>query len=276
MFMPLDVDALAAHVPDGSLLSWPVDYAGSPVALAHALIRKGARDLRLQTVPTSGYAADILIGAGCVAEVETSGISLNEFGPAQRFGKAVKSGAVRVKDATCPAVHAELQASQKGVPFVPLRGMIGSDLLATRPDWKVIDNPFDAGDDPIVLLPAIKADFACFHAALADRNGNVWVGRRGELKTQAHAAATSLVTVEGFYDGDLLEHDTYAAGTVPALYIEAVALAERGAWPCGFWYRDEPVDGDHLRTYARVSRTDEGFQDYIQKTVYGGRLAAAE
>jgi len=270
-----DVDTLAAKVPDGSLLSWPVDYAGSPVALAHALVRKGARNLRLQTIPASGYAADLLIGAGCVAEIETSGVSLNEFGPANRFAKAVKSGTIRIKDATCPAVHAELQAAQKGVPFVPMRGIIGSDILKNRDDWKQVDNPF-GDNDPIVLVPAVRADFACFHAALADANGNVWVGRRGELKTQAHAAAASLVTVEALYDGDLLEHDTYAAGTIPALYLEAVALAPQGAWPCGFWYEDQPVDEAQMQLYAKASRTDEGFQSYLNEYVYGRRRAAAE
>lgn len=269
-----NADALAAQVPDGALLSWPNDQAGSPVALAHALVRRGAKNLRLQTVPTGGYAADILIGAGCVAEVETSGISLNEFGPANRFVQAVKSGSIAVKDATCPAIYAELQAAQKGVPFVPLRGIVGSDLLAHRTDWMQIDNPF-AENDPVVLLPAIRADFACFHAALADANGNVWVGRRAELKTLAHAAAGALVTVEGIYEGDLLADDRFAAGTVPALYIEGIALAQKGVWPCSHWYQDQPVDQAQMQSYAKASRTDEGFQQYLDAHVFGHPARAA-
>ena len=47
-----------------------------------------------------------------------------------------------MKDATCPALHAAFQAAEKGVPFMPLRGLIGTDVLKNRPDWKVIDNPF--------------------------------------------------------------------------------------------------------------------------------------
>ena len=66
---------------------------------------------------------------------------------------AVKSGAIQIKDSTCPAVYAALQAGEKGQPFAPLRGLIGSDVLASRPDYKVIENPFEPGDD-IVLLPA--------------------------------------------------------------------------------------------------------------------------
>ena len=51
-----------------------------------------------------------------------------------------------MKDATCPALHAALQASEKGVPFMPLRGLIGSDILKYRDDWKVIDSPFGDND----------------------------------------------------------------------------------------------------------------------------------
>src|SRR2546430_1088689 len=91
------------------------------------------------------------------------------------------------------------EAVEKGVPFMPLRGLIGSDLLAYRDDWKVIDNPF-GNNDPIVLLPAIKPDVALFHAALADREGNVWIGRDRELAMMAHAAARTVVTVEKIQD----------------------------------------------------------------------------
>src|SRR4029077_12705863 len=110
--------------------------------------------LTLVALPTSSLQADLLIGAGCVETIETSAVSLGEIGPAPGFTAAVMSGALRLKDATCPALHAGFQAAEKGVPFMPLRGLIGSDLLNNRPDWKVVDNPF--GDsDPIVLLPAI-------------------------------------------------------------------------------------------------------------------------
>ena len=73
-----------------------------------------------------------------------------------------------------------------------------------RDDWKVIDNPFADGDDPIVLLPAIRPDFALFHAPLADRHGNVYIGRQRDLLTMAHAAQHTLVTVEALTDDDLM------------------------------------------------------------------------
>src|SRR5205085_3493655 len=132
---------------------------------------------------------------------------LAEFGAAPRFSAAILSGTIRMKDSTCPALHAQFQAAEKGVPFMPLRGLLGSDVLAHRPDWRVIDNPF-AQDDPIVLLPAIKPDVALFHAPMADRAGNVWIGRQRDLDTLAHASAKTIVTVEEIFDGDLLADPT--------------------------------------------------------------------
>ena len=88
----LSLDALAAAIPDGALLALPPDNSLPPNALARALARRGARGLRLLGVPVSGYATDLLIGAGCVAAVESSAVSLGEAGPAPRFRAALRAG----------------------------------------------------------------------------------------------------------------------------------------------------------------------------------------
>ena len=171
------LDEALASVADGCVLIVPREVSGVPMAATRALIRRGIKRLHLVALPTSSLQADLLIGAGCVETLETSAVSLGEFGPAPRFIAAVLGGTIRLKDATCPALHAAFQAAEKGVPFMPLRGLLGTDVLKQRPDWKVIDNPFGNGD-PIVLLPAIRPDVALMHAPMADRHGNVWVGRK--------------------------------------------------------------------------------------------------
>src|SRR6187431_1566234 len=149
MFQPAkSIDDVIAPIADGCMLVVPREVSGVPMSATRALIRRGVKRLRLVALPTSSLQADLLIGAGCVESIETSAVSLGEFGPAPRFTAAVLAGALAVKDATCPALHAAFQAAEKGVPFMPLRGLIGSDLLPHRPDWKVVDNPFD-GDDPV-------------------------------------------------------------------------------------------------------------------------------
>ena len=132
-------DEIASRIPDGALIGIPKEDGGVAMEITRALIRRGATKLRLLTVPVSSMQADILIGAGCVSEIETSGVSMGEFGYAPCFRRAVEDGSIVIRDATCPALYAELQASEKGSPFQPLRGIIGSDVLANRFDWKVID-----------------------------------------------------------------------------------------------------------------------------------------
>ncbi len=271
----LTVDALAAMVPDGALVALPPDNSLPSVALARALVRRGARGLRLLGVPVSGFATDLLIGAGCVEEVQTSAVSLGEAGFAPRFTAALKAGRIRIRDATCPAIHTMLQATEKGVPFMPLRGLIGSDILANRPDWKVIPNPFGDGEDPIVLLPALQPDIAAIHGVMADEEGNVWVGRRRECATLAHASKAVLATVERMVSGNMLEDERLAPGCISATYVEAVAVAERGAWPVAL-LDEYGSDADHVAEYARLAKTEAGFAEYLDRYVFSPRAQAAE
>ena len=98
-------------------------------------------------------------------------MSLGEAGLAPRFTEAVEKGEIEVRDATCPAVHTALQASEKGVPFMPLRGVLGSDLLKLRPDWKVSQNPFNGNADPIFVRPRDFARRRAVPRALGGRGG---------------------------------------------------------------------------------------------------------
>ena len=218
MLITVSVEDLVATIAPGDLVAIPPDYSGVAMAATRALVARGLRGLRLIAVPTSGLQADVMIGAGLVAE--------------------------------------------KGVPFMPLRGLLGTDILAQREDWRVGCNPFATGDDPIVLLPAIRPDVALFHAPKADREGNVWIGRRRELATMAHAARRALVTVEHIVDGSLMDDEASAAGSLPALYVGGIAIAPRGAWPLGC---QDLYDADEaaLARYATAARTETGFAAWL-------------
>src|SRR6266850_1605750 len=218
-----DLDALVARIPDGARLALAADYySGCAMAAVRRLIARGARDLHLIGIPTLGFQADMLNGAGCAATVECAAVTIGEYGPAPRFVAAVKAGTIRVIDGTCPAIHAGLQAAEKGIPFMPLRGIIGSDLVAHRDDWKIADNAFGA-DDPILLVKEI-------------------------------------------HEGDLLADDRWAAGTIPALYITAVAEAKNGAWPVGLRGR-YPADAAHLQRYVEMAQTEAGFRRYLEQLI---------
>jgi len=260
-------EELAREIPDGSLVGMPPDYSLPAMEAVRCLIRRKAKDLRLLGVPVLGLCADLLIGAGCVAEVETSAVSLGEAGLAPRFTEAVEKSLIRVKDATCPAIHTALQASEKGVPFMPLRGVLGSSLIEGRSDWKVEQNVFSKSEDPILLVKAIQPDFALFHARWIDDAGNAWIGRRRELATIAHAAKQTVITYEEKKPGDMLEDEILAPGVLSSVYVSAAAPAMRGAWPLGAPGMYD-IDDAHLALYAKAARTREGFQRYLDDFVF--------
>ena len=138
-----------------------------------------------------------------------------------------------------------------------------------------MDNPFGEGGDRILLLPAIRPDFALFHAPYADRDGNIFIGRRRDLATTAQASLKgAMVTVEEVRDDvNLLDNEETAAGTLPALYVEGCAIAKQGAWPCGLWDL-YPTDEPHYRRYGELARTDDGFARYLDEFVLRRRKAA--
>lgn len=255
----VSLEAMAGAVKPGQSLAIPV--AGVSMAATAALIEAGARDLRLICVPISSMQADLLIGAGVVSEVETSAVSLGEAGGAPRFNAAVRTGSFSLRDSTCPAILAGLLAAQKGVPFMPIAGIVGSDLLKVRPDWRVIDSPVGE-PGKVVVVPAIIPEVALFHAPEADRAGNIRIGRYRELAAMAYAAKRTFVTVERIVERDFMENEDSAAGVLPSLYVDTVAIAPRGAWPLPLW--DEyPGDDAEVARYAAMARSEEGFRAYL-------------
>jgi len=261
--MFVSVSELTSDIPNGAMLAVPKDSSGVAMSATRELVRRGVSDLHLVCVPTSGIQADVLIGSTAVRKLQTSAITLREFGGAPRFAAALRKGMLDMRDATCPAVYAALQAAEKGIPFIPLRGLIGSDLMKHRSDWKVIDNPFSE-NDPIAVLPAIRPDVSLFHAPLADRFGNVFIGRERDLLTMAHASRETLVTVEAMTDDNLLDDDSRAGAVLPAIYVSRIAVAKRGAWPLGLgdYYADDETE---LARYATLARTDDGFAQFIEE-----------
>ena len=180
--------------------------------------------------------------------------------------QSIENGKILIKDSTCPALHAQLQATEKSVPFMPLRGVIGSDIQKHRKDWHVIANPMKSSgvkDEPVLLLPAIQLDVLVFHAACSDRNGNIQIGRRRELATLAHASKKVFVTVEKVLDIDFFEDELSAATCLPALYVDGISIVKNGAWPCALpgVYGS---DNEEIKKYSLAAKTKEGFREYMK------------
>jgi glutaconate CoA-transferase subunit A len=88
----------------------------------------------------------------------------------------------------------------------------------------------------------------------------------------AHAATKTIVTVERIVEGNLLDDPTLAAGTLPGFYVDAVAVAPRGAWPLPL-PNHYAADIAHLAEYARLAASAEGFNKYLDTFVHDRRAA---
>ena len=77
----------------------------------------------------------------------------------------------------------------------------------------------------------------------------------------AHAANTVLVTVERRVPGSFFDDEAMAAGTIPAAYIDALAVVPGGCWPMDAEGR---TDLDAVRRYQQAARSDDGFADYLR------------
>jgi len=264
-FTQITVKDIAKEVKDNCLLGIPADYSGVPMSVTIEIIKNNTKGLRLYCLPLTTIQGDMLIGAGCVSEIETAAVTLGEYGQAPRFQDAIENSKIKIKDSTCPALHAQLQATEKSVPFMPLRGILGSDLYKNRNDWSVINNPMSSktNDEKIVILPAVQLDILIFHASKADINGNVQIGRRRELATLAHASKKVYVTVEEIVDEDFFDCELKAAATLPSLYVDGISLARNGAWPCGLTDCYE-IDGNEMSKYAKSAKNQETFDEYMR------------
>lgn len=147
-----------------------------------------------------------------------------------------------------------------GAPFVPVRGLYGSDLMGDG--FKVIADPFVAGEQ-IVVAPALRPDLFITHGAIADREGNVITvdeGRNDLLAAQA--SRRTLVSVEEVCEEPLSPASKPGWIFIPGVYVTAVVHAPGGSLPAGF-SGIYPADEPGLRDYAEAGRSDEGFKEWL-------------
>jgi glutaconate CoA-transferase subunit A len=90
----------AGLVRDGDQVAYVGYMKMEPVALFHELLRQGRRGLHLLLAPSSGFVADLMIGAGALAEVEFSSLSFMEYGFAPNFRRRAEAGTLGYREHT--------------------------------------------------------------------------------------------------------------------------------------------------------------------------------
>jgi glutaconate CoA-transferase, subunit A len=253
----VELDEAAAFVPDGATLG-----VGRlpPMALVRALIRRGARDLDLVSAPTGGLAEDLLVAAGAVRSIHTSGIDLAEHGLAPNFSRAAEAGSIRVIDSSCPVLLLALQAGASGLTFTPVPGVFGSDLLGERADWKVIEDPYGDGAE-VVLVPAVAPGYAIVHALRADPDGNLVTTIEFDDRLLVQASRKVVATVEAI-SPDATASLAADEQVLPAAFLDLVALAPGGSQPIGCYGRFED-DREALREYVEAARDPATMQVWL-------------
>lgn len=237
----------------------------APAAAVHELIRQGRRNLEL--VKTAGaYDVDLLCGVGCARAVSAGFVGYETvFGLAPMYRRAVESGAVEAREHACYTIIAGLRASSQGVPFMPLNGLQGSDLVALR-GFATVRDPYS--DRDVVVVPAIVPDVALIHVQEADQEGNarIW-GSVFEDALMARAARRVILTAERIVERDVLV-EAPERTSIPGFLVDAVVAAPGGAWPtsCAGLYE---YDAEAVSALLAASDEPEALRQFVDERILG-------
>ncbi len=247
--------------------------ARNAVAFSHELIRQGKRDLTLSGV-VLGMDSDLLVGAGLVRRLIYGGGSLDRFGPIQCVNRAYEQGAVVAEYYSSLAVCFRYLAGALGVPFMPIKSLLGSDLLErlereTAPDnVREMDCPFTG--EHIVLLRALVPDVAVVQVQMADEEGNARIlGPRWDNDEAVSAARQVVVLAEELVSTDVIRQQPELTA-IPGFRVSAVVHVPYGAHPTSM-FRCYDHDEEHLRLYVARARSEAGVKEYLQEYVLGVR-----
>jgi len=260
-------EAIRRYVPDGSLIAMGgFGHIRIPMALIYELVRQQTRDLTL-IGKTAVHDIDILIGGGCVSRVDVAyafGHELRGLSPCGR--RAVESGQVKVTGEISNAgFQWRFLAAAMGVPFMPVRSMLGTDTIK-HSSARVIEDPWSG--KPIGLVPACYPDVALFHVHRCDQYGNAQIdGIMVEDFELARAARRLIITTEEIIDHEEIQRQPWRT-VIPFYLVDAVVEVPFGAHPTEMpvtYYFDE----QHIAHWLEVSKTPEGTSKYFEEYVYG-------
>jgi glutaconate CoA-transferase subunit A len=159
------------------------------------------------------------------------------------------------------------RAAAMGIPFLPTRSMLGSDVYKQLTDIKEMECPFTG--DKLALVPALHPDVAIIHVQKADAYGNAQIaGFQFMDKDIALAADTVILTTEQIVDNNEIRR-TPDRTDIPFFCVDAVVEVPYGCLPHECYGAYEP-DFNHMDMYVKVmmERTTEGVQEYLDKYVY--------
>jgi glutaconate CoA-transferase subunit A len=268
-------DAVRAHVHDGDVVALQnMATQAAPMATVREIIRQGRRDLGL-VVLVGGIAVDWLAAAGCLNRLIGAAVSMEQFGLCQRYRGAVESQQIRVEELSETALNARLGAGARNLPFLPTRGLIGTDLIEVNAENLImIDDPF--GGPPVVACRRLEPDVALVHVHRADRFGNAAIEPTAlwpDLGIMPKAAKRVIVTAEEIVDTDVLRRNPDRT-VLPGFVVSAVVEVPFGAHPTSF-NPNYGYDSTMHLDWVKAARDDAATKQFLEDHVYGPSDQAA-
>ncbi|MCP3973317.1 MAG: CoA transferase subunit A [bacterium] len=261
-------DAIASHVQDGDIVALQnMATQAAPMAAVRELIRQGKRELGL-VVLVGGMAVDWLAAAGVINRLIGAAVSMEQFGLCQQYRNAVERGDIAVEELSETALNARLGAGARNLPFLPTRGLIGTDLIDINDNLVMIPDPFGGTD--IVACKALVPDVALVHAHRADQHGNVqyeptilWP----DIGIMPKAATKVIVTAEEIVDTEVLRRNPDRT-VLPGFIVDAVVEVPYGAHPTSF-PPSYGYDGAMHLEWAKGARDPDATAQFMEKYITG-------
>lgn len=259
----------AALVQDGDHIALSgFAVSRNAMAFCHELIRQQRRNLTISQAIV-GLDADILVGAGCVRHLIYGGGSLDRFGLVEQINRAYEQQRISTESYSSLAVCFRYLAGALGVPFMPIKSLLGSEILdRLRASGSVreIEDPFSG--EKLLALKALQPDFMVLQGQIADEDGNARVlGPLWDSKEAARAAKQTIVIAEDLVPTELIRQQPELT-TIPGFRVAAVVPLTYGAHPTAL-YRCYDYDSDHLKAYVAASRSPSTYAEYLDRYVLG-------
>lgn len=264
-------DAIHAHISDGDCVVLGACLeAAIPFAATYEIVRQGKRDLDV-AAPISDTSTDMLIGAGCVRQVTGAWVGNVSSGLGHNFRRAVEQGqphALKVRDHSNLSFGMALLAAAYGMPYAPVRTLLGSDILASNPDFRQAENPFSRDKEKTVLVPPLAPDATILCVQRADVFGNChfW-GSSGVAAEAALAAKSVVLLADEIVPPEVISSDPSRV-LVPGYRVSAVCHVPAACHPApmtGLWQRDNAFFDD----YHKRTRDRDGFLAWLDEWVLG-------
>jgi glutaconate CoA-transferase, subunit A len=258
-------EAIAEFVPDGSSIAMGLQMEQMiPFAAGHEIIRQGKRDLRL-IGPISDILFDQIVGAGCVKDVVAAWVGNVMMGSAYNFRRAVENEEIKVFNMTNFSIALGLQAGAMGIPFLPTRTAMGSDVPKGNHFYYQIISPFEP-KETLLAVRAIVPDVTIVHVQRADAEGNAhcW-GNFGVMIEAVRAAKRVIVVAEEIVSSEVIASDPNRT-VIPGFLVSAVVESPFGAHPSpvqGYYKRDDGF----FEQYHQETKTKSSYEAWKERWI---------